>query len=305
MAGPRIAFWRGAIAALERLPQGALSRLAGRLADVPIPRPMRRPVLVAFAKATGADPDEAERPPEEYATLDAFFVRRLRRGARPWRADPSGAGSPVDGVVGQVGKVSRGRLVQAKGLDYTAAELLGDAQLAERLDGGPFVTLYLAPRHYHRVHAPCRGRLVAARHVPGNLLPVNAPAVASVPGLFARNERLVCDLDGTSGDVAVVAVGATNVGRIESVFDPGWNGPGGGVTNRRRVTNRRGRAVESRRYDPPLELEAGDELMAFHLGSSVVVLFEAGRVLLDPRIVPGSEVRVGDPLASAILALAD
>jgi phosphatidylserine decarboxylase len=170
------------------------------------------------------------------------------------------------------------------------------------MDGGPFVTLYLAPRHYHRIHAPCRGRLVAARHVPGNLLPVNPPAVASVPDLFARNERLVCDLDGTPGNVAVVAVGATNVGRIESVFDPDWNGPHGGVTNRRRAT-RRGRAVDSRRYDPPLPLDAGDELMAFHLGSSVIVLFEPGRVLLDARIVPGREIRVGDPLASAILAV--
>jgi phosphatidylserine decarboxylase len=302
METPRIAFWRGAIAALERLPQGAMSRLAGRLADLPIPRPMRRPIFAAFAKAVGADPDEAAQPLEEYATLDAFFVRRLRAGARPWRADPSGAGSPVDGVVGQVGRISSGRLVQAKGLDYTAEELLGDAGLAERMDGGPFVTLYLAPRHYHRIHAPCRGRLVAARHVPGNLLPVNPPAVASVPDLFARNERLVCDLDGTPGNVAVVAVGATNVGRIESVFDPDWNGPHGGVTNRRRAT-RRGRAVDSRRYDPPLPLDAGDELMAFHLGSSVIVLFEPGRVLLDARIVPGREIRVGDPLASAILAV--
>jgi phosphatidylserine decarboxylase len=305
MEGPRIAFWRGAIAALERLPQGALSRLAGRLADAPIPRPMRRAVHSAFSRAVGADPDEAELSLEEYPTLDAFFVRRLREGARPWRADPSGAGSPVDGVVGQVGTVSRGKLVQAKGLDYTAAELLDDTELAARLDGGPFVTLYLAPRHYHRIHAPCRGRLVAARHVPGTLLPVNAPAVASVPRLFARNERLVCDLDGTPGEVAVVAVGATNVGRIESVFDPGWNGPRGGVTNRRGAPNRRGRVADSRRYDPPLAVDAGDELMAFHLGSSVVVLFEAGRVLLDPRVVPGRELRVGDPLASAKLALAD
>ena len=302
METPRIAFWRGAIAALERLPQGALSRLAGRIADLPIPTPMRRPVLATFARAMGADPDEADRPLEEYATLDAFFVRRLRAGTRPWRADPSGAGSPVDGVVGQVGRISRGRLVQAKGIDYTAEELLDDATLAERLEEASFVTLYLAPRHYHRIHSPCRGRIVAARHVPGTLLPVNAAAVSSVPDLFARNERLVCDLDGTPGNVAVVAVGATNVGRIESVFDPDWNGPHGGVTNRRRAT-RRGRAVDSRRYDPPLPLDAGDELMAFHLGSSVIVLFEPGRVLLDARIVPGREIRVGDPLASAILAV--
>jgi phosphatidylserine decarboxylase len=303
MKTPRIAFWRGAIAALERLPQGAISRLAGRLADLPIPRMMRRPVLARFANAVGADPDEAERPLEEYATLDTFFVRRLRSGARPWTADPSGAGSPVDGVIGQVGRISSGQLVQAKGLDYTAAELLGDPELAERLDGGPFVTLYLAPRHYHRIHAPCRGRLVAARHVPGALLPVNQPAVASVPGLFARNERLVCELDGTPGHVAVVAVGATNVGRIESVFDPGWNGPHGGVTNRPRVAKGRGRTIETRHYDPPIAVDAGDELMAFHLGSSVIMLFEPGRVLLDARIVPGREIRVGNPLASAILAV--
>jgi len=302
MHRPRLAFWSAAIAALERLPHGALSRFAGRLADVPIPRRARRPVLAAFAKAVGADPDEAELPLEEYGTLDAFFVRRLRNGVRPWRPDPSGAGSPVDGIVGQVGRAARGRLLQAKGLDYTAAELVGDAELAERLADGPFVTLYLAPRHYHRIHAPSRGRLTGARHVPGILLPVNPPAVASVPELFARNERLVCELDGTAGDMAVVAVGATNVGRIEAIFDPGWNDPRGGVTNRRGVKGTRGRAIDSRRYDPPIELAAGDELMAFHLGSSVIVLFEAGRFELDPRVLPGREMRVGDPLASAILA---
>jgi phosphatidylserine decarboxylase len=141
----------------------------------------------------------------------------------------------------------------------------------------------------------------AARHVPGSLLPVNAPAVASVPRLFARNERLVCELDAPFGHTALVAVGATNVGRIESIFDPDWNGPGGGVTNVRG----RGRAAGSRRYDPPLAVDAGDELMAFHLGSSVVVLFEAGRVALDPRLLSGAEIRVGDPLASALLAVGD
>ena len=303
MSKPRLAFWSAAIAALERLPQGALSRFAGRLADVSIPHAMRRPVLSAFARAVGADPGEAALPLEEYASLDAFFVRRLRSGARPWRADPSGAGSPVDGIVGEVGRIAEGRLVQAKGIEYSVEDLLADERLAARLDGGWFVTLYLAPRHYHRIHSPTRGSIPAARHVPGNLLPVNPPSVAAVPNLFARNERVVCELDGTAGDVAVVAVGATNVGRIESLFDPAWNGPRGGVTNQAREGAARGRAIDSRRYDPPLALDAGDELMAFHLGSSVVVLLEAGRFDLDPRVVPGREIRVGDPLASAILAV--
>lgn len=286
------------IRALEVLPQASISRAAGSLADVPIPRSVRRAVLTAFARATGADPDEAELPIEEYPTLDAFFVRRLRAGARPWRADPSGAGSPVDGIVGQIGTIGAGRLLQAKGLDYAADELLADDRLAGRLDGGLFVTLYLAPRHYHRIHSPCRARIPAARHAPGMLLPVNPASVASVPRLFERNERLVCELDATFGHAALVAIGATNVGRIESVFDPDWNGPRGGVTNR----GGRGGAAGARRYDPPLAVEAGQELMAFHLGSSVVVLFEAGRLLLDPRVAPGREVRVGDPLASALLA---
>lgn len=303
MSKPRLAFWSAAIAALERLPQGALSRFAGRLADVPIPIRMRRPVLSAFARALGADAGEAELQLEEYATLDAFFVRRLRPGARPWRADPSGAGSPVDGIVGRVGRISEGRLVQAKGLDYTIADLLADERLAARLDRGWFATLYLAPRHYHRIHSPTRGAVGAARHVPGNLLPVHPASVAAIPGLFARNERLVCEIDGTAGEVAVVAVGATNVGRIESVFDPAWNGPRGGVTNRSREGAARGRAIDSRRYEPPIAVDAGAELMAFHLGSSVVVLLEAGRFDPDPRVIPGREIRVGDPLASAILAV--
>src|SRR5688500_16714453 len=165
---PRLAFWSAAIAALERLPQGALSRFAGRLADVSIPHAMRRPVLSAFARAVGADPGEAELPLEEYASLDAFFVRRLRPGARPWRADPSGAGSPVDGIVGQVGRIAEGRLVQAKGIDYTVEDLLADDHLAARLDGGCFLTFYLAPRHYHRIHSPTWGLIAEARHVPGN-----------------------------------------------------------------------------------------------------------------------------------------
>ncbi len=303
MAKPRTAFWSIAIAALERLPQGALSRVAGRLADVPIPRAMRSPVLSAFARAVGADPGEAQLPLEEYGTIDAFFVRRLRPGVRPWRGDPSGAGSPVDGVVGQIGRIARGRLVQAKGLEYRAEDLLADDRLAARLDGGWFVTLYLAPRHYHRVHSPTRGHIGTARHVPGNLLPVNPPSVAALPGLFARNERVICEIDGAGGDLAVVAVGATNVGRIESIFDPAWNGPRGGVTNRSREGPARGRAVDSRRYDPPIAVDAGDELMAFHLGSSVVVLLEAGRFELDPRVAPGREIRVGEPIASALLSI--
>ncbi len=282
---------RAVLAALRRLPQGALSRVFGRAADVPLPRPLRRPVLGAFARAVGADPGEAELPLEEYGSLNRFFTRRLREGARAWPDDPRVAASPVDGAAGQVGRVEGGRAIQAKGRWYSVGELLDDAAEGERFDGGAFATLYLSPRDYHRIHAPCAGEIRLARHVPGALLPVNAPAVAHLPELFARNERLVCYVDGPLGRVAVVAVGAYNVGRISAAFDPAWNAPPG---RSEWVTNRAGVAsAETRRYDPPVRVARGDEIMTFHLGSTVVLLFEPGRVELSVGLEAGKPVRLG------------
>ncbi|HEX6941169.1 MAG TPA: archaetidylserine decarboxylase [Longimicrobiales bacterium] len=290
------ASWRIVLALLKRLPQGALSRAFGRIADVPIPRRVRRPVLGAVARALRIDLAEAERPLEEYASVNALFVRRLRPGARRWPETPGAAGSPVDGIVGQFGTIRRGLLLQAKGRWYGAAELLGDPMAARRFDGGAFLTLYLSPRHYHRIHAPCDGRIPSARYVPGALLPVNAPAVTHIQDLFARNERLVCHLDGPLGRVAVVAVGAYNVGRISAAFDPAWCA-GPGVT--RWVTNRRPPAEQVRIYQPPIRVSAGAEIMAFHLGSTVILLFEPGRARLDPGLRVGAEVRLGEPIAHA------
>lgn len=282
--------WRATLALLGRLPAGSLSRGFGRIADLPLPRPLRRTVLGTFARAVGIDVEEAELPLEAYSSLNRFFVRRLRPGLRIWPDDPHVAGSPVDGIVGQVGAIRDGTLVQAKGRTYTAAELIGDADDARRYDRGAFVTLYLSPRHYHRIHAPCSGGITSARYVPGALLPVNAPAVMQVDRLFPRNERLLCTIDGVLGRTAVVAVGAYNVGRISAAFDPVWNGGEKGW-----VTNRRGAAIESRSYTPPIHVTRGDEIMAFHLGSTVVLLFESG-VTLGP-LSPGGEIRLGAPIA--------
>lgn len=288
--------WRAALALLGRLPQGALSRSFGAIADLPIPRRLRRPLLGAFARAVGADLAEAELPLEEYPTLNAFFTRRLRQGTRRWPDDASVAGCPVDAVAGQVGRVRAGRILQAKGRWYSAAELLQDADEARRFEGGAFVTLYLSPRDYHRIHAPTDGRIDTAVHVPGSLLPVNAAAVAHIPELFARNERLLCYLDGPVGRVAVVAVGAYNVGRISAAFDPRWGRRRRGAAG---VTNRRGAAGETRRYDPPVRVRQGDELMTFHLGSTVILLFEPERLMLRASLEPGQRVRLGEPLGRA------
>jgi phosphatidylserine decarboxylase len=288
--------WRAALSLLKRLPQGALSRGFGRLADAPIPPRMRPAVLGAFARAVGADVAEAELPLEAYPTLNRFFTRRLAAGARTWPADPSVVASPVDGAVGQLGTVREGRLIQAKGRLYEVAQLLEDEAAGARYEGGSFITLYLSPKDYHRIHAPVGGEIREARHVPGWLLPVNAPSVAHMPDLFARNERLMCHVDGPMGRVAVVAVGAYNVGRISAAFDREWNAPPGENVW---VTNRRGMRSAARTYDPPVRVNRGDEVMTFHLGSTVVLVFEPGRVELLASLAVDQPVRLGMPLGTA------
>lgn len=292
MAGSRPSLmWRAIMAALPRLPHAAVSRLVGRAADVSLPRALRPVVLGSFARIVGADLDEVERPLVDYRTLDAFFTRRLRDGARPMPADPNTVVSPVDGRVTAVGTVDPTGTLEVKGRPWTAAQLLDDPSEAARYYGGSFAILYLSPKDYHRIHAPCDARLDWARYAPGRLLPVNPPAVAVEPDLFVRNERVSCAFECSAGRAALVAVGALDVGRISTAFDPGWNTHRGGVSNRRRAN------PATRRYEPPLELARGDELMAFHLGSSVVLLFEAGGVRPRPELAPGDAVRVGQPLA--------
>ena len=285
--------WRIVLAVLRRVPQAGLSRLLGRLADLRLPRPLRRFVLGSFARAAGVRLSEIERPLDEYPSLNAFFVRRLRPGIRVWPGDPAVAGSPVDGIVGSVGTIHDGTAVQAKGRSYSVAALLGDAKEAAVYEGGHFVTLYLSPRHYHRVHAPAGGTIARARHVPGRLFPVNSPSVAHVQDLFAINERVLCQIESELGRIALIAVGAFNVARISTAFDPDWAGSSGWVSNRRD-------APESERaYDPPLLVARGSELMAFHLGSTVILLFPRGCNVISETCRPGREVHLGAPLVRA------
>src|SRR5262245_12269420 len=198
--------WRAILQLLKKLPQAGLSRSFGRLADTRLPPALRTRVLGAVASALGIDLSEAELPLDQYESINKLFVRRLKPGLRTWPADPSIAASPVDAIVGQCGRIERGTILQAKGRYYTAAELLDEASEAERFAEGTYLTLYLSPRHYHRIHSPAAGRIPRARHVPGSLLPVNEAAVRHVEHLFALNERLICYVDGTQGRIAVVAV---------------------------------------------------------------------------------------------------
>ncbi len=282
--------WKLTLAGLTRLPQGLISRLVGRLADIPVPRFLRGPLYGGFARMVGIDLSEIEHPLETYPTFDAFFVRTLRTGVHTWPSGPSLLDCPVDGVVGACGVIDDGVLIQAKGRSYQASELLGDEDQATAYEGGLFLTVYLSPRHYHRIHTPTEGRVTSARHLPGLLLPVNEPAVASIDRLFARNERLCCTVEGPLGAMTVVAVGATNVGRISVAFDDAW-GTARGVSSQSA-----GRTESVRRYADPPVLARGDELMAFHLGSTIVLLTEPGLELI-PEVRAGQEVRVGTTLA--------
>jgi phosphatidylserine decarboxylase len=274
-------------AALQRvLPQHLLSRGMHALARSRQPAVRNlilRTVLRAYPQI---DLREALQPdPYAYPSFNAFFTRELRPGARPIAADPHTLVSPVDGTVSQAGRTDAGRLLQAKGMHYTCAGLLADAAAAGRYLGGSFACLYLAPYNYHRIHMPCDAVLRASRYVPGQLFSVNAATARTVPDLFARNERLVCDFDTDDGPLCLVLVGALFVGSIETVYAGEVNPPpvrGGAVRDLAAGVGRR--------------FARGEELGRFNMGSTVIVL--SGRPAeFAARVEPGEPVRLGQPLA--------
>ncbi|MBI5512010.1 MAG: phosphatidylserine decarboxylase [Deltaproteobacteria bacterium] len=271
-----------------RLPQGALSRLWGRLARQRRPRLGVAALKRLFVAAAGIDMGEAEHGIGDYDTLEDLFVRRLRPGARRIALDPTAFISPVDGRVGACGKIEGGTLLQVKGRRYRLERLLGDAAAAARFAGGSFVTLYLSPADYHRVHAPVSGEVRAATVIPGRLLPVFPEAVDQVDELFAKNERLITYIDNPDvGTVAVVKVGATLVGRVTVSYDPEL------------CTNRAGGRERRVTYAPPHLLQKGAELGAFELGSTVVLLTEAKRVKIS-ALAPDSVVRMGQRIGTIV-----
>jgi phosphatidylserine decarboxylase len=270
------------ISALRLLPKNALSRAAGAVTRWHAPAAVRLAMMKAFARRYGIDLSECPEL-EVYRTFGEFFARPLRPGLRPIAQGDRVVVSPVDGVVSEAGTAAGGRLVQAKGVDYSAAALLADEALARTLEGGAYATVYLSPRDYHRIHFPLGGRILGWRYVPGMLWPVNPASVRTVPGLFTANERLVTVVDTPLGRCAVVAVGATVVGRVRAFYDPT-------VPH----TNVRGAGPSRRDYETPIPVEKGQELGAFEMGSTVILMFEPGRVVLDPRVGPGARVRVGE-----------
>ena len=266
------------------LPKQALTTLMGRLASARAGA-LTTWVIERFIAHYKVDMSEAENPdPASYDTFNAFFTRSLRPDAR--QIAQAALVSPVDGAVSQLGAILGDQIFQAKGHHYSTQALVGgDAQLAAQFDNGHFATIYLSPRDYHRIHMPCDGRLREMIYVPGDLFSVNPVTARGVPGLFARNERVVCVFDAADGPFVLVLVGATIVGSMATVWHGQINPP---------------RSAEIRRWtygqDGPL-LRQGEEMGRFLLGSTVVLLFPKGPLLFNPLWQASSAVRLGEALA--------
>jgi phosphatidylserine decarboxylase len=259
-----------------------LSRLTGRVSDLRLPPALLVSLIRVYSRAFGVDLEECARPPEAYCSFNDFFTRELAEGRRPVARDPGVVVSPCDARISVVGSVpADGRLEQVKGHTYSVEALLGSASEAAPFAGGTHATLYLSPAMYHRVHSPVDGRILAWRYVAGRLFPVNGPGVRAIPGLFTRNERVCLFYESAAhGRVAVVLVGAANVGRMTLSFTD-------------LVTNRGARA-ERFEAETPVAVSRGGEIGAFNLGSTVVLLLEDRK--LAPVAERGALVRMGQPL---------
>ncbi len=277
------ALWeRARVDLLRWAPKRSYTKLVGWLADRKVPTRLRAPLYKRLSQHFGMDLTEAaEQQLDSFRTFNELFTRRLHGAARPVDLRVEAVVSPSDGVVVEHGVISRGRMVQAKGRDYTLESLLCDPAEAERFEGGSYTTIYLCPADYHRVHSPVTGTISSARYVPGALFPVNPPSVRHVAGLFTINERVVTFIDGAEGDrTALLMVAATGVGNMTLAYAPGFRA---GAKRRQRV-------------DPsqhlPLPIERGAEVGVFNLGSTVIVIFGPGQVELDLR--RGQKIRVGE-----------
>ncbi len=284
---------RVAVALQHLLPKQALTQLMGAAARAE-GGAATTAAIRWFIGRYGVDMAEAAHSdPASFTSFNNFFTRELKSGARPL-ADHRGGHTllcPVDGAISQLGAIDGQRIFQAKGHSYSATALVGgDAALAAHFHNGHFATLYLSPRDYHRIHMPAAGRLLRMLHVPGDLFSVNPATARGVPGLFARNERVVCVFEGTEGPLqgqpwVLVLVGATIVGSMATV----WHG----LVNPPRPGTLRDWAYHEQR----VELGAGAEMGRFLLGSTVVMLFPAGPLQFNSAWQPGGAIRMGQPMA--------
>lgn len=263
------------------------SAFIGMSARTPVPAFLRRAAYHAFANVVGADLSEAERDLAAYRTFGEMFARRLQPGRRIVDEAPGVVVSPCDGRIAAIGDIAAGTLIQAKGREYTVEELVADPELAEQLRDGHYLTVYLSPRDYHRVHAPVDGTISGYHYLPGTLWPVSDRFARRVDRLLARNERAVLTLETPHGPVVVVMVGAAGVGNLWLSLDD----------RETRTWRRTFGRTEPRRVElPPTRLRRGDELGAFYLGSTVVMLLPR-QARFGAEQLHGGTLRMGQAVA--------
>lgn len=265
-------------------PKRHFSRLMGVVAAVAWPGWLLQPCLGLYVRFFRIDMGQFQVPPEGFATFNAFFTRPVRPEARPIDDVPESLVSPVDGTVITCDPVSRGRMIQAKGIDYALEDLLGQSPGWEAYDGGQALTAYLSPRDYHRIHAPCAGSVVRHAYIPGDLWTVSPVGVRQVRGLFARNERVVSFIETAFGEVALVAVGATVVGGIRVVYNA-------------MRSNRPGAVPFNETLATPHPLDKGAEWGRFEIGSTIILLLRPGEAAFAP-LHPGDPLRMGEAIGA-------
>ena len=273
---------RVVISSLRVLPQHAMSHFAGVVAGMRPPKAVATLAVKAFGRTFGVDFDEVKAPLDSFPSVQSFFTRELKEGARPIDPAADSVVSPCDGAWGACGLIENDTAFQLKGRSYSVRMLLHDDEQAGLFDGGTFATLYLSPKDYHRFHTPVAGDVMGLRYIPGALWPVNAAGLSYVDGLFTRNERIVAwyrPKARAQSLVAMVAVGATMVGKVRVAFDD-------------LTTNVRAPESTVRSYDPPIHLDKGAEWGRFEFGSTIVLLATKGTWDLEAEEA-GSPLRLG------------
>jgi len=249
------------------LPRNLFSRVCGNIADFNIPTFVLEPLIKLFSQIYGVNLAESEKKISEFRTFNEFFTRRLIKEARPIDQRKNSILSPVDGFIGEFGTIINNKLIQAKGLEYRVDDLLEDQNRTKKYNGGKFVTIYLAPQNYHRIHSMVNGEVREFSYIPGDLWTVSLLGLHHVNNLFARNERLTTYIDSEKGECALVKVGATVVGRIR-------------VNYHNQISNLKGAQVKKIVLENPYNLKKGQEIGLFELGSTVICLFPPKQIEL-------------------------
>ncbi len=263
------------------LPKSLISRFFGYISFMHFPSFIMQPVIRAFASFYEINLSEAEKDLKDYKSLNKFFTRGLRSGVRPISQGKHDVVSPVDGRISVFGPVTEGRMIQAKNIDYSMEDLLDRPELTGFFQDGFYMVIYLSPQDYHRIHSPREGEIIGYSYIPGKLFAVNRLAVDGITGLFPKNERLTTHIRTGRGHIAVIKVGAVNVGKISLAYD-------------RMSTNSWIRLRRTRVYEHPRPVSRGEEIGRFEMGSTVVLLFEKGIFQPKPGLTEGQKIRLGE-----------